>query len=123
MDINALEAKALAATQYTKINHCGEHTGDEIDAANPVVIAELISRLREAESRLSIKRCVSCRFRKHPIPGLGGRPFCTNEKLTEYGNFDDVALDDMLIYPYNEGCYFEVGPNFGCVHHDEIVSK
>ena len=43
--------------------------------------------------------------------------FCTSLKLSEYvfGEYKP----DMLIYDYNEGGLFWVGPKFGCVHHEE----
>ena len=38
---------------------------------------------------------------------------CTSEKLGE--DIPDPE-DDMLVYSYQEGGYFHVGQNFGCVH-------
>jgi hypothetical protein len=60
--------------------------------------------------------CKDCKFR---VP-LGNKTYpnlhqCISPKLTEdYGVYDKKG--DMLIYPYIEGGWFEVGEKFGCVH-------
>ena len=41
---------------------------------------------------------------------------CTSDKLSEDYYIIGHPADDMLIYPYVEGGWFETGPNFGCVH-------
>ena len=57
-----------------------------------------------------MERCKTCTKRDKK-----GR--CQSEKLDEdYGQNDDTKKD-MLIYDYNEGGGFWVGPEFGCVHH------
>ena len=59
-----------------------------------------------------MEQCESCKFRDK-----SGR--CQSEKLQEdYGHSDEKKID-MLIYDYNEGGGFWVGPKFGCVHHEE----
>jgi len=55
-------------------------------------------------------RCGTCKHRSDS--GL-----CTSGKMVEYGDSDGCCTDDMLVYPYNEGGSFWVGPYFGCVHH------
>jgi hypothetical protein len=44
---------------------------------------------------------------------------CQCPKLCEKAASDDS--DDQLVYPYDEGGYFPVGPKFGCIHHKEKV--
>jgi len=47
--------------------------------------------------------------------GAGG--YCCSDKITEnYGRYQR----DALVYEYNEGGEFWVGPEFGCVHHEEM---
>jgi len=42
---------------------------------------------------------------------------CANEnKLHEEFCGDEEGTDDHLVYSYNEGGGFWVGPKFGCVH-------
>jgi len=67
-----------------------------------------------------MKTCKTCSF-WHQIPS--GRKedalmVCGCPKLTEPG-FCDSELTDQLIYSYDEGGYFETGPDFGCVHHSD----
>ena len=45
---------------------------------------------------------------------------CISEKLTEdYSDGQERGCDE-LVYPYNEGGHFWTGPEFGCVHHEQI---
>ena len=51
--------------------------------------------------------CKDCKHRNE-------KGLCESDKIQEdYGHEDTT---DMLVYPYLEGGYFEVGPKFGCVH-------
>jgi hypothetical protein len=40
---------------------------------------------------------------------------CTNPKLREPRG--KTRAEDELVYSYDEGGVFYVGPNFGCIHH------
>jgi hypothetical protein len=51
------------------------------------------------------------------IATFGG--ICVSPKLAEDADYPGVRKDDMLIYSYYEGGYFETGPDFGCVHHTQ----
>ena len=57
------------------------------------------------------ERCGTCRFRNDT--GV-----CTNPKLREPmgGPKEGENWDDYLVYSYDEGGSFHVGPMFGCVH-------
>jgi len=44
-----------------------------------------------------------------------GHGTCQSDKIAE--NEGQKQTQDMLIYSYSEGGYFETGPDFGCVHH------
>lgn len=58
-----------------------------------------------------MERCKTCTKRDE-------RGRCKSEKLDEdYGQSEDKKID-MLIYDYNEGGGFWVGPEFGCIHHN-----
>lgn len=65
--------------------------------------------------RIEIGRCKDCRWRKED-------GYCWNvEKICEdcYLDYSDKSKneeEDRLIYDYDEGGGFWVGPNFGCVH-------
>jgi hypothetical protein len=50
--------------------------------------------------------CKDCDFRKDE--------YCTHDKIMEDHGYDELV--DQLIYDYNEGGGFKVGPLFGCVH-------
>ena len=56
-----------------------------------------------------MKTCSTC---VHRVGEL-----CSHPKLQEYYGPDDHE-HDALVYSYNEGGTFWVGPNFGCVHHE-----
>lgn len=50
--------------------------------------------------------------------------FCTNPKLHEQSHVSDKLphdseTNDELIYSYQEGGSFWVGPKFGCVHYSK----
>lgn len=58
--------------------------------------------------------CKDCVFRV--IDKYGSRT-CKNLHLHEAGDRDKlIDKEDSLQYSYNEGGWFEVGDNFGCVH-------
>jgi hypothetical protein len=62
----------------------------------------------------TIGTCKECKFRAKE--GL-----CTNGKIMEgYEPMDEEPLreedSDALIYSYEEGGRFWVGPDFGCIH-------
>jgi len=57
-----------------------------------------------------MEHCETCKKRDK-----GG--WCRSDKLAEDRGQETNARDDMLIYDYNEGGGFWVGPKFGCVHH------
>ena len=72
-----------------------------------------------------MNRCKTC---KHWVPYTKKYPnsfnnsaksggFCESEKFTE----DEGYKDDMLVYSYSEGGGFLAGPEFGCIHHEELV--
>ena len=61
------------------------------------------------------KYCETCMF------NVGG--YCTNVKLNDGFRFTDEESQDMLIYSYEEGGAFWVGPKFGCVHHKKELSN
>lgn len=74
-----------------------------------------------------MNHCKTCQFWvkcRAPRPGelnvrwqIGGT--CTKDKLTEeYG--DESYVEDALVYSYQEDGHFWTGPEFGCVHHEEI---
>lgn len=45
------------------------------------------------------------------------RGYCQSDRLYEDdGQYSPEAEVDALVYSYNEGGGFWVGPNFGCVH-------
>jgi len=50
--------------------------------------------------------------------GVGVR-VCECGKITEPMNLNGSALDAM-IYSYDESGWFWTGPEFGCVHHEEV---
>ncbi len=55
--------------------------------------------------------CETCKWRSD-----GG--FCkNNEKILE-GDHWEENKEDQLVYSYQEGGSFWVGPKFGCVHHE-----
>ena len=59
--------------------------------------------------------CETCKFRVNEK--------CTSNKLDEVGPLDAGQAQDMLIYDYQEGGGFSVGPRFGCVHHEKKMSE
>jgi hypothetical protein len=62
---------------------------------------------------VNFPRCKTCKFWvNHPSFG----PTCEHEKLGE-----DISGVDVLTYTYSEGGAFHPGPEFGCVHHEEVV--
>jgi hypothetical protein len=66
--------------------------------------------------------CETCKHRDSTAtpasPCLHNYRVCNNgNKLLEGHGWDDN--DDSLIYAYDEGGCFYVGPKFGCVHHEE----
>jgi hypothetical protein len=55
--------------------------------------------------------CETCKWRSE-----GG--YCeNNEKILE-GDHWEKNKEDQLVYSYQEGGSFWVGPKFGCVHHE-----
>lgn len=63
-------------------------------------------------------KCKDCKYRKEWEIFGALKMICMSDKLQEEFGQDDSARDDMLIYAYQEGGYFEVGANFGCIHFD-----
>ena len=61
----------------------------------------------------NIPRCGTCKYRNE-------LKVCTNDKFTDGSSGSDNETDDMLVYSFQEGGWFSVGENFGCVHHEEI---
>ena len=61
-----------------------------------------------------MNHCKTCRFRDK-------EGWCCNPYLRErYGSDLPQGEDNAeLIYSYDEGGSFWVGPMFGCVHHEE----
>lgn len=43
--------------------------------------------------------------------------WCESPKIVEGWCKSYEEMNDMLIYPHDEGGSFLVGPKFGCVHH------
>ena len=67
--------------------------------------------------RIEIGRCKDCSWRGQN--GYYSRPgyCCNTEKIREdFHEKKDEEGDDRLLYDYDEGGGFWVGPNFGCVH-------
>ena len=64
----------------------------------------------------NIPRCGTCKYRNE-------LKVCTNDNLTEGYGGSDNETDDMLVYSFQEGGWFSVGENFGCVHHEEKQSN
>ena len=59
--------------------------------------------------------CETCKYRNED-------GWCEHPKLRQerYGNLE--MEDDELVYPNNyEGCWFWVGPKFGCAHHTMAI--
>ncbi len=68
---------------------------------------------------MSIGHCKTCKYWLVKERFSGGH--CGNgDKIAEDDGQD--YLSDMLIYEYSEGGRFWTGPEFGCVHHEEIES-
>jgi hypothetical protein len=62
--------------------------------------------------------CKDCRFREAKEGGGDAYYHCANLSAMA----EDVGQEDteaMLIYSYNEGGLFYVGPMFGCVHFEK----
>ncbi len=65
---------------------------------------------------VNMKTCKTCKWRQEKPP----THVCTSPKIGERGQFhnaDPEDMQDVLIYSYDEGGFFWVGPDFGCVHH------
>jgi hypothetical protein len=64
--------------------------------------------------------CKTCKFRNI-------NKECTNNKFVEdadYENeFNNNKTNDRLVYPYEEGGYFRVEDNFGCIHYSKRLDK
>ena len=58
-----------------------------------------------------MNRCETCTHRT-------AHGDCTNPKIAEDEGQSDEQMQDMLVYQYNNGAIFTVGPKFGCVHHE-----
>ena len=43
---------------------------------------------------------------------------CQSNKITEYHEKEHGA--DCLVYSYQEDGYFWTGPDFGCLHHQQV---
>jgi hypothetical protein len=71
-----------------------------------------------------MKTCKTCRFwHRRLAQSVDVVMICVHPKLTEPGFCDHRSTDtDLLIYSYDEGGYFETGPDFGCVHHREVAN-
>jgi hypothetical protein len=56
--------------------------------------------------------CETCEYRN-------AEGICGSNKIMEdlAANYEAIESQDMMIYPYQEGGKFWVGPKFGCVHH------
>lgn len=59
-----------------------------------------------------VVRCKDCKWRDEV-------ECCTHEKISEAKFGVGVDCEDSLIYPCNEGGFFWVGPEFGCVHGEK----
>ena len=55
---------------------------------------------------------------RHYVKGYVEGGYCENEGKIIEGEPYDEHPQDVMIYSYQEGGYFWVGPNFGCVHHE-----
>ena len=67
-----------------------------------------------------MKYCETCVFytketRMIRLKRTGG--WCESPKIVEGWCKSYEEMNDMLIYHYDEGGSFWVGPKFGCVHH------
>ena len=61
--------------------------------------------------------CKDCVFR---VVNKVGEKVCKNLHLFEAGDKEEeIDKEDSLQYSYNEGGWFEVGDNFGCVHFQD----
>lgn len=75
-----------------------------------------------------MSHCKTCKhwtsFRKaYPSSGCTERfhgGICMSPKLMEATYDDDNYAPDTLVYPYQEDGDFWTGPEFGCVHHEEV---
>lgn len=65
---------------------------------------------------VAMGRCGECLYRD-----ING--YCQNIKLSENFYQKSDEIDDMLIYSYQEGGGFWVGPQFGCVHYAEMSNE
>jgi len=62
-------------------------------------------------------RCADCKFRS-------SSGHCENKHVREQYGKREVEDDSAdLIYSYDEGGSFWVGPNFGCVHFDPKTNE
>jgi hypothetical protein len=61
------------------------------------------------------KTCKNCKYRDQYTA-------CCNPNLKEADEPELGTLEgDKLVYPYNEGGAFYVGPDFGCVHFERTI--
>lgn len=62
--------------------------------------------------------CKDCKYKEEVKHHVRSGYICSNDKAIDedYGQEDMTA---MLIYPYQEGGSFYVGPKFGCVHFEQ----
>ena len=58
-----------------------------------------------------MKCCETCKYRDNG--------YCISTKISEDFGQQKEEAEDMLIYSYSEGGSFQVGPKFGCVHHEK----
>lgn len=78
----------------------------------------------------TMDRCKTC---KHWAPCASGSRFTNDENDKKAGGIcgsDKIAEEscynwqghgaDMLVYSYDEGGEFWTGPDFGCVHHQQV---
>ncbi len=63
-----------------------------------------------------MERCKDCRFWEAQTWGGTHQHICVSPKLGE-----QVDGEDVLSYPYSEGGTFMPGPEFGCVHFEQLT--
>ena len=66
-------------------------------------------------------KCADCEYRDE-------QGYCLHPKICEGGGYvggerERPENQDQMIYDYDEGGSFWVGPNFGCVHFKEKEVK
>ena len=64
--------------------------------------------------------CKTCKHRGRKSDGIliADPRVCMFTKIGEDWGQMDETKDDCLKYSYTEGGSFDVGDNFGCIHHE-----